>query len=281
MSTEERAVTEQCEQHGPYEAKCQEIMGRSFTTACPTCAAEKESAAEAAMAREIRAAKERRIKELAGGAAIPKRFTDYGFDDYAPPNAKAEKILAACRRYAAGFEERFSMGGGLVLCGKPGTGKTHIACAIANHVIREHKRTALFTSITKMARKIKATYGPKAEQTEDQAIQGFVVPDLLIIDEVGAQRGTETELLLAQEVIDERYQQVKPTILISNLSESELAQYIGERALDRMYEGGGAVFAFDWDSFRRSGVKKSYEQSPAMEFSVSDRMVLEMNGVLQ
>ncbi|HAI90003.1 MAG TPA: hypothetical protein DCL46_10135, partial [Alcanivorax sp.] len=178
---------------------------------------------------------------------------------------KAAKIKAACQRYAERFEDRLQMGGGLVLCGKPGTGKTHLACAIANHVMREFFRVPLFTSVTKMSRAVKATYTPKSDRTEAQVIRSFVDPDLLILDEVGAQRGTETELLLAQEIIDERYQEVRPTILISNLPESELGRYIGDRAIDRMYEGGGAILAFDWDSYRRSGQSRRFEQPDALD----------------
>jgi len=44
---------------------------------------------------------------------------------------------------------------------------------------------------------------------------------------------------------------MKPTILISNLSEQELGIYIGERVLDRMMEGQGAIIAFDWESYRK------------------------------
>jgi DNA replication protein DnaC len=265
MEAQEKIITGVCETHGEYESKAQEIMGRTFATGCPECEAEREAKQKADDEKRLRAARERRVEELAQGALIPKRFQGYGFDDYQPANDKAAKIKAACQRYAERFEDRLQMGGGLVLCGKPGTGKTHLACAIANHVMREFFRVPLFTSVTKMSRAVKATYTPKSDRTEAQVIRSFVDPDLLILDEVGAQRGTETELLLAQEIIDERYQEVRPTILISNLPESELGRYIGDRAIDRMYEGGGAILAFDWDSYRRTGQSRRFEQPDALD----------------
>lgn len=265
MEAQEKIITDVCEIHGEYESTAQEIMGRTFATSCPECEAEREAKQKADDEKRLRAARERRVEELAQGALIPKRFQGYGFDDYQPANNKAAKIKAACQRYAERFEDRLQMGGGLVLCGKPGTGKTHLACAIANHVMREFFRVPLFTSVTKMSRAVKATYTPKSDRTEAQVIRSFVDPDLLILDEVGAQRGTETELLLAQEIIDERYQDVRPTILISNLPESELGRYIGDRAIDRMYEGGGAILAFDWDSYRRSGRSRRFEQPDALD----------------
>lgn len=277
-TTAETTATEFCEKHGEYEAKCQEVLGRKFSTGCPDCDAERAAAKKIETERRCREARTHRLRELMRGSLIPKRFAGYGFDDYLPPNDGARKALATCKRYAEKFEDRLSMGGGLVLCGTPGTGKTHLACAIANHVIREFYRVALFTSVTKMSRAVKATYSPRADRTEDQVIRDFVAPDLLILDEVGAQRGTETELLLAQEILDERYQEVRPTILISNLPESDLGKYIGDRALDRMYEGGGAILAFDWESHRRSGQGRSYEHPEAQDMSPSDQAILAING---
>lgn len=75
--------------------------------------------------------------------------------------------------------------------------------------------------------------------------------DLLIIDEVGVQFGSESEKIILFEIINERYEQMKPTILISNLSEDELSRYVGERIIDRMREGKGAVINFDWESYRK------------------------------
>jgi len=253
-------VTETCEHHGDYQTQALEVMGKRITMGCPVCEQEQEAKRKAHEDAAAKASKERRVRQLASDALIPKRFAGYGFDDYQPQSDKSARILATCKRYAEKFEDRLAMGGGLVLCGKPGTGKTHLACAIANHIITEFCRVPLFTSVTKMSRAVKSTYSTKSDKTESEMIREFVQPDLLILDEVGAQRGTETELLLAQEIIDERYQQVRPTILISNLPETELAKYIGDRALDRMYEGGGAVLAFDWDSYRRTGNARRYEQ---------------------
>ena len=264
-------VTESCPRHGDYQTQAFEVMGNRITMGCPVCEQEQGAKRKAHEDAAAKAAKERRVRQLASDALIPKRFAGYGFDGYQPQNDKSARILATCKRYADKFEDRLAMGGGLVLCGKPGTGKTHLACAIANHIITEFCRVPLFTSVTKMSRAVKSTYSAKSDKTESEMIREFVQPDLLILDEVGAQRGTETELLLAQEIIDERYQQVRPTILISNLPETELAKYIGDRALDRMYEGGGAVLAFDWDSYRRTGNARRYEQHAPIEDDIHGR----------
>ncbi|HBV4032592.1 TPA: ATP-binding protein, partial [Klebsiella pneumoniae] len=43
-----------------------------------------------------------------------------------------------------------------------------------------------------------------------------------------------------------------PTILISNLPKDELTQFIGERVIDRMNDGGGCTISFTWDSYREN-----------------------------
>ncbi|NHX33749.1 ATP-binding protein, partial [Escherichia coli] len=81
-------------------------------------------------------------------------------------------------------------------------------------------------------------------------IRIYTNPDLLIIDEVGVQFGSEAEKLILFEIINTRYERMKPTILISNQTREELGAFIGERVIDRMSDGGGCTLAFTWDSYR-------------------------------
>ena len=50
--------------------------------------------------------------------------------------------------------------------------------------------------------------------------------------------------------MNERYLQLKPTVIISNLGAQDIKQAIGEPAFDRLREGGGKVVSFDWGSYR-------------------------------
>ena len=86
--------------------------------------------------------------------------------------------------------------------------------------------------------------------TEQDAIDALVMPDLLILDEVGVQFGTVTESLIMFEILNGRYEKVRPTIVMSNLTEDEITEYLGSRVVDRLKEGGGVLVAFDWDSYR-------------------------------
>jgi DNA replication protein DnaC len=78
----------------------------------------------------------------------------------------------------------------------------------------------------------------------------MVFPDLLILDEVGVQFGSDTEKLLLFDVLNERYEQRKPTLLLSNLALDGVKAFLGERIYDRLREDGAEAVVFDWDSWR-------------------------------
>ena len=139
------------------------------------------------------------------------------------------------------------------MCGRPGTGKNHLAMAIARYVIENHQSPVIFTTALKIAREYKSTWSKGSSRTEDEVIRYFTKPDLLIIDEVGVQFGSDAEKLIMFEIINTRYERMKPTILISNQTREELSAFIGERVLDRMSDGGGCTLSFTWDSYRSKG----------------------------
>ena len=75
-------------------------------------------------------------------------------------------------------------------------------------------------------------------------------PELLILDEVGVQFGSETEKLMLFDVLNERYEKRKPCVLLSNLAIDDVKAFLGERVFDRLREDGGEAVAFDWESYR-------------------------------
>ncbi len=192
----------------------------------------------------------RTIERLKADLQIPERFSECTFENYVPDCEEAKRALKVCQAYASKWPERLQRGGGLVMCGKPGTGKNHLALAIAKSVIESHQSPAAFTTALKIAREYKSTWSKTSTRTEDEVIRQFTRPDLLIIDEIGVQFGSEAEKLIMFEIINTRYERMRPTILISNQSKEELSAFIGERVIDRMNDGGGCTLAFTWDSYR-------------------------------
>lgn len=237
-----------CEQHGEYDCKpITEFNGRVFYSGCPECGKEMKAKQDA----EEREQERQQYYAQIAAAGIQKRFVNCTFDGYKPVSEKAELIFRAVRSYHDQFQRIKESGTSLVMCGRPGTGKTHLANAMAISLINQGTPVIYATSFKMMAR-IKATYNKfDAKETESGVIEALTRVDLLVVDEVGVQFGSEAENVLFYQIINGRYDNVLPTILISNLTAMELEQFIGERCFDRLKEGSGAILSFDWDSYRK------------------------------
>lgn len=245
LNTATRTAT--CETHGEYESR--NYLGKIWSK-CPACAADeaaREKEAEAVKAREARLhAWQRKI----GQSGIPERFHERTLDTFVATTEKQRRALAFAQVYATEFDQVLRMGRSALFVGKPGTGKTHLACGIGLHVMREQNRTVLFTTVMRAIRRVKDSWSRDSRETESQAIETLVAPDLLILDEVGVQFGSEFERNILFDVLNERYEKRRPTILMSNLPVQDVTAYLGERVIDRIREDGGERIVFDWESHR-------------------------------
>lgn len=232
-------TTIQCEQHGAQRVALVVLANREIVGRCPLCEVD---AASVAAARK----RDGQLRVLY--AQIPARYHDRTFSNYRTATTSQHRIKKVCAAFAANFDTRSHQGCSLVLSGSPGTGKTHLVCAIARDVVLLHGRTVWYVTAAHALRQVKATYGTTASGTERDALERFQKPDLLILDEVGG--GSDYERAMLSDVLCERYARVRPTVLVSNLSRDELAAYLGERTMDRFREGDGAVLVLQWDSYR-------------------------------
>lgn len=250
------AKTASCELHGEYQ--CDEFKGQDgeqVFSRCPVCAAVDGAKESQAAALEYRAAL---IASKFEKACIPPRFKDRTLKNYETHCEKQAAILEFCKTYAANFAEVLKLGSSLILSGTVGTGKTHLSIGIANEVIA-NGHSALFSTVSGMVRRVRSSWG-KNNEDETAVMNIFIAPDLLIVDEVGVQSGSDNEHQILFEILNARYEACKPTILLTNLplqdqtengaSRKGLKSFIGERLLDRMREGGGKAFTLDWKSGR-------------------------------
>lgn len=228
-----------CQRHNVEREK---IGDGDFTvTVCPKCTeeqAEEERLNEAETRKNL-------VSQLLANAGIPLRFVEKTLDNYQLLNPRQRENVEYVREWV----QRGSPGG-LVFCGRPGTGKNHIASGLIRYMITQRQKSAVMTTAFRMMREIKATWGDNAAR-EGDVVSSFVKPYLLVIDEVGVQFNSETEKLYLSEIINARYEALKPSVMLTNLTVEELARTVGERVIDRFREGG-KVLIFDWGSFRGS-----------------------------
>jgi DNA replication protein DnaC len=246
-----------CATHGAWTNSVPKAFAARMAERCPQCDQEAEEARLAREAdeahRSVTGARVRRMAKLLDSSGIPVRFQGRTFDNYETAEAIPEqaKALAKAKNYATNFDRVVELGAGLIFSGKPGTGKTHLACAVANHVMATYGKRALFLTVFDVFQRIKDTYGG-GSASEMQIMAAICAPDLLILDEVGVQMGTKFEEVILTEIINKRYAAMAPTIILTNLDAKELRDYLGERIVDRFTEGGGALVPFNWESYRKN-----------------------------
>jgi DNA replication protein DnaC len=252
MTTAQESIKiRNCAKHGDYESKTipAPFGGREFYTKCPTCQAEDKRRGDEQQKLSEASVKQNRIKKLLGMSGIPKRFMGRSFDNFRVETTHQRNALAVSRYFAENFDNCLSTGASLLFCGNPGTGKTHLASAIANDICNKG-RSAVFMNVFDAIATIKDTWRNDSAMTEKQAYSALTEPDLLILDEVGVQFGTEAEKIILFKILNGRYIDVKPTIVISNLTPEGINEYLGDRVVDRLREGGGSVVVFNWESYR-------------------------------
>lgn len=239
-----------CERHGPYRSDGWLLCGvRACWRPCPACSQEAEQAAVAEAERQRIEARQRRLERAVQRAAIPPRFADRTFESYQVMSETQRRALQAARAYVADFAAHRQAGKGLVFVGRTGTGKSHLACAILRTVVLQGF-AGLYVTALELIRMVRSTWQRRGEMSEQDAFAELEGVDLLVIDEVGMQYGTEGEQVLVGEVLDRRYRLLAPTVVLTNQTPAGLAAYIGDRPFDRLREDSQWIVC-DWESYRR------------------------------
>lgn len=115
------------------------------------------------------------------------------------------------RKYVANFDAMRKQGTGLLLCGQVGTGKSFLAAAIANELISQGT-PCLMTNFSRIISRISEKFGGDQKYLDD--LNRF---DLLIIDDLGAERDSDFTWEKVMNVIDARYRAGLPLIITTNL----------------------------------------------------------------
>lgn len=236
-----------CESHGGYESR--NLFGAVWSR-CPTCEADRKAADDAKKAEEDRQERANRWARTVDCSGIPKRFKSRTLDTFVADSEGKKRAHGFAVKYASEFTTGAAESGKSALfVGKPGTGKTHLAAGIGLSAMASG-HSVLFYTVMRAIRRVKDTWARGSEEKETDAVNALVLPDLLILDEVGVQFGSETEKNILFDVLNARYEQCKPCILLSNHSVDDVRAFLGERVFERLREDGGQVIAFDWDSMR-------------------------------
>lgn len=170
---------------------------------------------------------QRKINELRRLSLMDQRLKEIRFRCYKITDSN-RKIFKIASNYVEHFDEMFEKHQGILFWGNVGTGKSYTAAAIANELI-DRKTPVIMTSFIKLLKEI----GSFDEDTG--YMDRLNLAKLLIIDDLGAERGTDYALEKVYDIIDSRYRSGKPIILTTNL-EIEQMKNCDDIRYNRIYD---------------------------------------------
>jgi DNA replication protein DnaC len=157
------------------------------------------------------------IDRLLRGARIPARYARCELDNF--EHGISSQLLAW--RSARAFVDAFPVvDRGLLMYGPNGVGKTHLAVGILKAVIREKGARGYFFETRDLLREVRNTYNNSVDATESDVLRPVFEADLLVLDDLGAEKTSEWVQETLGLVVNTRYNAKRPTIFTSNLTES-------------------------------------------------------------
>ena len=145
---------------------------------------------------------------------IPPLYRSCTFDSLV--TYENEKFMNAIRR-ARTFADKFpAVDKGLMLIGPPGIGKTHVAIAVLRSVMSRMPIRGLYRDTRALLRDIRSTYNPTLNSAEMDILRPVMEADLLVLDDLGAERLTDWVEETMNLIVNTRYNERRVTIFTSN-----------------------------------------------------------------
>ncbi len=192
----------------------------------PRCRCEVEEFERQKAAREEE--EQRCHHEQIFGADLGSRLERCRFDNF-QPRPGTERARAVAETYA----ETWPHTKGLVIAGTYGNGKTHLAGAIY-HTLKVQGVRCVFQTAPELLGRLRATYDDSSRNTEHAILTALTRCELLVMDDLGAERPSDWVRDRLYYIIDTRYRREKPVIYTTNCSMGELEDNLGGRVVDRL-----------------------------------------------
>jgi DNA replication protein DnaC len=170
----------------------------------------------------------------------------------ANPNPTWPKMDGVIRMAESLEEGRLS-----AMIGPRGTGKTQLAAWI----MANRDGHGMYFRAADLMSTMKSWYSLPSDQCNHNNRLLATVP-LLVIDEMQERVETEHEDKIITALIDKRYGNLLPTLLVANLTLEKFSQHVGP-SIDNRIREGGMVLLCDWPSFRTPTKSLQHSQQGA------------------
>ena len=189
-------------------------------------------------------------------ARVPKRYQHCILESFDTTFPKADRSLSKALAMARGFVKGYPVetdGKGLLITGEIGVGKTHLAVGILLAMVQEKGAQALFYDYRELLKQIQHSYNPQVNSTELDVLKPVFEAEVLVLDELGAQKPTDWVWDTVALILNTRYNDKRTTIITTNYAdlppagsglsttqratrEETLGDRIGERMRSRLAE---------------------------------------------
>lgn len=166
---------------------------------------------------------------------IPPRFTGKTFENYRTQKPEHREVI-----------NHLKSGRSAIVYGGNGVGKTHLAFAAIRHQIEagvSSRYVLAFDFFTEVKRSFR-------DDTTEAIMDRYAKVGYLVIDEVDKAFGSQTEFVYLYSLVNERYNRMLPTVLITNADEADLVSVIGASTLSRV-AGDGAIIELKGEDYRQ------------------------------
>lgn len=155
--------------------------------------------------------KEQEIERLKRSCFISMSQWAYTFDNY---KGEKDKSYIIAKNYVKEYEQMKKENIGLLFCGTVGSGKTYLACCIANALIEEYM---ISVKIRNFAQIINDLQKGGFDLDKNEYIESLTNVSVLILDDLGIERDTSYAKEQVYNIVNSRYLKQKPTIFTTNL----------------------------------------------------------------